>query len=242
MSVDLLKYQDIVGTLQEWGAVYQKDLFEIVNDGKSLLNFERRIGRLIKGKALKVVKGGYNSREKILYVDQDFINKYEDGASYSGSEYTAPHDALCSRIVKTLMSERLISDYCFEHNFKDLEGFYFNDDLFIPDAIVNTVNPTATFFLEVELSLKSRFRIRKKLRLMSESDEVQNVVYVTTTRLVFNSLKAELLKISKENSAKIEKFYILFLPKWANRNHLLNDAKCFNLGGRDVFGISGEVM
>lgn len=234
MTVDILKYQDIVGTLQEWGAVYQRDLFELVADGKTLQNFKYRIDNLLEKKALIRVKGGYKSRESILFLDKEFRVKARLDSTYTGSEYTAFHDAFCSRVVKYLYKNEMIDEYCFEHNFDLLDGFDFRSDLFLPDAIVNTFAPAETYFLEIEFSLKSRLRLKRKLQLLANSLDVQNVVYICTTSLVFNALRSEIANLKKGDSGK---FYVLYLPNWSNSKMLFEQSVCFNLKRKTVFGV-----
>lgn len=235
MSFEPMMYQDILGTLQEWGAVFQVDLYELVNDGKSLQNFQIRIKKLLKEKALDNSRGGYNSNEKILFLDKEFQRKSLNECLYVGDQYTAAHDAFCSRFVKFLMENDLVSEYCFEHSFGDLSDFQFDDDLFVPDAIVNTVKPRQTFFIEVELNLKSRFRLRRKLKRIADTQGVSNVVYIVTSKLVFNALKSEVANLKNTDSGK---FFVLFVPNWGLRKTLLDGSILFNLKGRSLFGVS----
>lgn len=191
MSLDLertpyisTKRNIVVDPLVDFKSMFIHDLFEEQKEiyGKNKQSFYKLINRMENDGLLQSVSGLENNR-KIIFLTQKGAEALDrDYISFANRE-ALRHDALVSAFVLNISKNTICYNY-------EIPYSQFDDDL-IPDAkcLLDIGGDKKQFYIEVELTRKSRERQLTKMRNYINHSERPFVIYYFDKRGVFNSYK-----------------------------------------------------
>ena len=191
-------YEKILSQLEKWKVLSLKDLCTIMADQVGYKGLSKQIKKLEEQGFVSSLITQDNS--KFLYLTNKGAGVTASGVSYDKSEENLNHDLKCSLVLRELIKYK---------NFIDGQMLDDRSDGISPDAkIVAKINDNEyVLALELELSQKSKDRIKEKFKKYGSNDAYPHALYVFQKPEVM----AAYSKILGGMTDKIQKKIILLL-------------------------------
>ena len=172
--------------LTKWRILDLKGLRDEIDYPSHRSVFEKTIRRLEKANVLKSFKDPWSNR-KFVYLSQmgeKLVN--DSGSPLSICEETIVHDAKVSQVTRIMMERRFFKEVTIEHQLsgKKNKGQQ-------PDALIlgSKDGTDFTMAFELELSKKSKDRIKTKIRGYLESGYYNYVFYMFCSSSIMKNYK-----------------------------------------------------
>ena len=206
LSINAL-YLDYLRPLVKWRIM---NLQSLQKESLYPIKYENFRRVIIKFEGQGILKGFKDPRNKMKYLyltslGEKLINL--DGNPISVSESTLSHDSKVSELVREFMKLECIDSGELEHELVDKRNFR-NNPSHIPDGIISgkTSDGRIKIAIELELSGKSKRRMREKLEFYFDNSFYDYVFFIFPNRTFLNSYK----RIMEEYPCG--KAYLAYMP------------------------------
>ncbi|OFZ52140.1 MAG: hypothetical protein A2381_19020 [Bdellovibrionales bacterium RIFOXYB1_FULL_37_110] len=198
-------YFDLLLPLKQWKILSLRELKEEAKYTGSFSGFYKIISKLEKNMLLDSFINSW-SNEKFLYLLPDGIK------ALGGNEKSLHinrdlrfHDSLVSKVARMIKEFSFVKDVYMD--FQAREVFPLLER--VPDCVASGfLKKEFVMAIEVELTQKSQDRVKEIFKTYSASKVVNNVLYITDKKSIFNSYRMFLDELGGEICK--EKFLLMF--------------------------------
>jgi len=222
MSVNFIPhgvYEDIINIVGQWKVVDMKSLKDMCNYEVGYFNLLKKVRTLESHGLVKGVLLG--SKNKHIYLTNE-------GLRYTGHDYTyeicdenLTHDLIVSRVLKELLKHDSFTNGRMFHQIPV--------DQIFPDAQITGTknNDIYRLAIEVELTQKSKKRVKEKYRRYAKGSVFTYGVFITNKETLFRTYR----RFLEEMNNDIQEAIILILDKDMTATKFdYEKTECFYLG------------
>jgi hypothetical protein len=241
------RYNNILEMVLKWRALPTPLLREVSGYQGHPRSFNRVLSHLEKSELVCAKR--FNGATKLIYPSKDLMDMNPNEKKISEDSIT--HDGLCAIVVNELLGWRTFFDFKLPH---EILGKGYTDGLHrIPDAVLmgRDEKKDFTLALEIELTRKSKLRVKNKLSDYSNNRVFNYVLYIFNDKGTFNSYKNMLndfieTQVTIESRAEIKaRFILAFRENIIHHKYKLDDSEVYYMGKATslskIFGIKSNV-
>lgn len=188
-------YQNILNNIAQWKVIGLRKLFDMELYSLTYQGFGRQVNKL----EAEGLVGSFRGKDKMKYIfltssGAKVTNQQE---AFDLTDDTITHDLICSNVViEFLKYENFISGNVLHES---------DSKLIAPDAVIHALkgDKEYSFAIEVELTQKSKERVRGKFVKYSNNLTYAHALYVTNKMSLIKSYMAILEQMKSEVRNKI---------------------------------------
>lgn len=205
-EIDLTIYQDVIGALLKWKVIPVNLLKKEINYTGRATSFRKLMQRLEQRNLLKSFK--IRGRTKFAYPSEELIKVKAHRVSYGFYEDSLKHEGVVTVVCFELLNWKVMKNVFLSHEFGNQQ---FNREELQPDAIFVAEKDGHEFriALEVELTRKSKERVKKKFINYVDSIAFHYVIYLMSDKADYEAYKRILIDIANDDTVDDRRFEIL---------------------------------
>ena len=212
-------YENIINTLGQWKILDSKTLHHFCDHHISYKNFLKKINRLESAGLVKAVFVG--NKKKHLYLSQGGIEHTYHNSTSEISQENLRHDLITGMVMRDLLGWSGLTQGRMFHEF--------DRGCLIPDGELVGVKESKNIkvALEVELTQKSKDRVKEKFGVYCDKSNYDFCLFVTNKESLFKTYQRYLQEMNMEVQAKV--LLVLDITLRCSQSNL-SEGICFYMG------------
>ena len=227
MTTDFIPYgvyEDIINMLGHWKILDMKSLSEMCNYDIKYFNLLKKVRKLESHGIIKGVLLG--RKDKHIYLTNKGLRYTPYDFTYEICDENITHDLIVGRVLKELLKFSPFVDGRMYHQIMT--------DKIFPDAQVEGIknNERYKLALEVELTQKSKERVKDKYRKYGQGESFNYALFVTNKESLFRTYKRYLEEMNRESR---EAVILMYDENLSATKFKYDKIKCYYMGEMTSF-------
>lgn len=246
---ELETYKFIFDGLLKWKVVPLGILKEISDYTGTMGSFYRVINRLEKRKYIKTIP--YSGRSRLVYPTQELLRKIANNSSLGIYDDCLFHDGIVTIICDQFSKWETIKEIKLPHEYRKIS---LDRNVLEPDAVIFCEKDGDKFkvALEIELSRKSKDRVKNKFIQYVDSIFYDCAIYLLNNKSDFEAYQRMLCELTGAENTKVrnqqilDKIILAFKDDLTGKNGRLYEAnvlwKAERTSFNDIFGMREQAL